>query len=52
MAKSQKKVEEKPLNFKVSAEFHRVFKTYAAQHGISMRQLLELGFEMVKKKWP
>jgi predicted HicB family RNase H-like nuclease len=47
-----KKPEEKPLNFKVSAEFHRAFKTYAASHGMSMRQLLELGFEMVKKKRP
>jgi predicted HicB family RNase H-like nuclease len=50
MAKAQKKIEEKPLNFRVSAEFHRAFKTYAAQHGMSMRQLLELGFELVKKK--
>jgi hypothetical protein len=45
-----KKVEEKPLNFKVSAEFHRAFKTYAAMHGMSMRELLEMGFELVKKK--
>jgi hypothetical protein len=44
-----KKPQEKPLNFKVSAEFHRAFKTYAAMHGMSMRQLLELGFKMVKK---
>jgi hypothetical protein len=47
-----KKVEEKPLNFKVSAEFHRAFKTYAASHAMSMRQLLELGFELVKRKRP
>jgi predicted HicB family RNase H-like nuclease len=47
-----KKPEEKPLNFKVSPEFHRAFKTYAVMHGMSMRQLLELGFEMVKKKRP
>ena len=47
-----KKLEEKPLNFKVTAEFHRAFKTYAASHGMSMRHLLELGFKMVKKQRP
>ena len=47
-----KKVAEKPLNFKVSAAFHKEFKVYAASHGMSMRELLELGFELVKKKRP
>lgn len=40
----------KPLNFKVPAEFHREFKTYAASHGISMLVLLQEGFEAVKKQ--
>lgn len=40
----------KPLNFKVSAEFHREFKAHAAIHGVSMVELLREGFEMVKKK--
>lgn len=39
----------KPLNFKVPAEFHREFKTYAATHAMSMLELLRQGFELVKK---
>lgn len=38
-----------PLNFKVRAEFHREFKTYAAQHDISMLELLERCFEAYKE---
>jgi hypothetical protein len=38
----------KPLNFKVSASFHREFKSYAVQHGMSMLDLLREGFEAVK----
>jgi hypothetical protein len=39
-----------PLNFKVPAEFHREFKTYAAQRGISMLELLQEGFRLVKER--
>ena len=39
-----------PLNFKVPAEFHREFKAYAAQRGISMLELLQEGFRMVKQQ--
>jgi hypothetical protein len=38
-----------PLNFKVSTEFHREFKTYAAQRGVSMLELLQEGFRLVKE---
>ncbi len=38
----------KPLNFKVSPEFHREFKAYAAVHGLSMVDLLREGFGLVK----
>jgi len=40
----------KPLNFKVAAEFHRAFKTFAAAHDLSMVQLLREGFDLVKAK--
>jgi hypothetical protein len=40
----------KPLNFKVPAEFHREFKTYAASHGTSMLELLRDGFALLKKQ--
>lgn len=38
-----------PLNFKVSSDFHREFKTYAAQRGMSMLELLQEGFRLVKE---
>ncbi len=38
----------KPLNFKVAPDFHRDFKLYAAQHGLSMVDVLQKGFELVK----
>lgn len=38
-----------PLNFKVSVEFHREFKTYAAQHDITMLELLESCFAFYKE---
>ncbi len=41
----------KPLNFKVPADFHREFKTYAAARSISMVDLLRRGFELVKKEY-
>lgn len=40
----------KPLNFKVPASFHREFKSYAVQRGISMLDLLREGFEAVKER--
>lgn len=38
------------LNFKVAPAFHREFKTYAAQHGLSMLELLRISFDLVKKR--
>jgi hypothetical protein len=40
----------KPLNFKVPASFHREFKSYAVQHGMTMLDLLREGFEAVKER--
>jgi len=40
----------KPLNFKVSAEFHREFKSHAAVHGMTMVELLREGFELAKAR--
>lgn len=37
-----------PLNFKVSAEFRRDFKTYAAQHNKKLNQLLYEAFAALK----
>lgn len=39
----------KPLNFKVSPEFHREFKTYAANHGVSMTALLYDAFNKLQE---
>jgi hypothetical protein len=39
-----------PLNFKVSAEFRREFKTYAAQHNKKLNQLLYESFAALKAK--
>lgn len=39
-----------PLNFKVSAEFRREFKTYAAQHNKKLYQLLYESFAALKAK--
>ena len=39
-----------PLNFKVSAEFRRDFKTYAAQHNKKLNQLLYEAFSALKAK--
>ena len=40
----------KPLNFKVPAEFHREYKTWAAANGTTMLEVLREGFELVKKQ--
>ena len=34
------------LNFKVKDRYRRVFKRVAANHGISMKELLELAFKL------
>lgn len=38
------------LNFKVSEEFKREFKGFAASQGLSMTDLLKEGFALTKKK--
>ena len=39
-----------PLNFKVSEEFRREFKTYAAQNNMKLNQLLFDAFAALKEK--
>lgn len=41
---------EKTLNFRVSEEFKREFKGFAASHGLSMTELLKEGYALSKKK--
>ena len=41
---------EKTLNFRVSEEFKREFKGFAASQGLSMTDLLKEGFALSKKK--
>lgn len=38
-----------PMNFKVPATFHREFKLYAVQHGVSMVDLLQESFRVLKE---
>ncbi len=38
-----------PLNFRVPKAFHREFKMYAVQHGISMVDLLQESFRVLKE---
>jgi len=38
-----------PLNFKVSEEFRREFKTYAAQHNMKLNQVLFDAFAALKE---
>lgn len=40
----------KTLNFKVTDEFKREFKGFAATQGLSMTDLLKEGFALSKKK--
>ncbi len=40
----------KPLNFKVSSDFRREFKTYASAHDMKLNKLLELAFESFRKQ--
>ena len=39
-----------PLNFKVTSDFRREFKTYAAQHDKKLNQLLYEAFAALKAK--
>ena len=39
-----------PLNFRVSADFRRAFKTYAAAHDLKLNKLLMLSFENYRKQ--
>jgi hypothetical protein len=40
-----------PLNFKVPQEFHRDFKTFAAQHSKKMVEVLQEAFVLLKEKY-
>jgi hypothetical protein len=40
----------KPLNFKVSADFHREFKTFAAINGMSMLDVLLESFRQYRER--
>ena len=48
---TRKKEAGKPvdLNFKVSAEFRREFKTWSVSHDLSQKQTLEKAFALLKK---
>jgi len=48
---TQKKEAGKPvdLNFKVSAEFRREFKTWSVSHDLSQKQTLEKAFALLKQ---
>ena len=39
-----------PMNFRVPETFHREFKLYAVQHGISMVDLLQQSFALFRKQ--
>jgi hypothetical protein len=39
-----------PLNFRVSAEFRREFKTYAAAHDLKLNKLLALSFQTYRQQ--
>ena len=39
----------KPLNFKVPADFHREFKTFAAMNGMSMLSVLTESFRLYRE---
>lgn len=38
-----------PLNFRVPKDFHREFKLFAVQNGMSMVELLEKSFALMKQ---
>lgn len=37
------------MNFRVPPRFHREFKLYAVQHGMTMVDLLQESFKVLKK---
>ena len=39
-----------PMNFKVPEAFHLEFKLYAVQHGMSMVDLLQKSFQLLRDK--
>ena len=39
-----------PLNFRISAEFRREFKTYAAAHDLKLNELLKRAFESYRQQ--
>ena len=39
-----------PMNFRVPAKFHREFKIYAVQNGMSMVELLQQSFQLMKSQ--
>ena len=39
-----------PMNFKVPSQFHREFKLYAVQNGVSMVDLLQQCFYLMKSQ--
>ena len=39
-----------PMNFTVPAQFHREFKLYAVQHGMTMVELLRQSFQLMKSQ--
>jgi len=38
-----------PMNFRVPEAFHREFKLYAVEHGVSMGDLLQESFRVLKE---
>jgi hypothetical protein len=48
--KTAKEDKKEPINFKVSADFRRDFKTYASAHDMKLSKLLELAFESYRKQ--
>ena len=42
-------IRQKPLNFKVPADFHREFKTFAAMNGMSMLDVLIESFRLYRE---
>ena len=48
--KGTEEVNSAPLNFRVSPDFRRRFKTLAAQHDLKLSELLRLAFEEYEAK--
>lgn len=41
-----------PLNFRVSADFRRRFRTYAATHDLKLNELLKMAFDAYEQNQP